>query len=505
MTCPSVSAARSPETQVHRPNLRRRVRRAGRRASAGSSASRTRSTRQYVVAVQPGHHASPCGGPIFLDGGDLRPLERTGLVRERASDNRMITGGSPFVLPDPEGDVLVGDSDIQTFYLATTGPNLIFHAGDAHQVWFPAAGLVDSRDGTIRTSLGHGTRAPSTRSSRWSTGRPPRSWSRPPTSDQIARPVRTSSATRSCLTRTPESSLSPGRSPPASRPSTRRSRRSSRGSARTPITRRTSRLCPRVPTLSTNSSSGTASGYCEQISTALTVMLRTLGIPAREAVGYVPGPYDPITDLYDIQASDAHAWVQVWFPYYGWQSFDPTAVVPLANPSSARVLLHDVAAVVERAPWVPVGIPLAALLRRRYGDPRMAAQAGDLGADRWRAGWSASVLEHALPRRPGETLTEFATRLDDGVRRPFRDAREPWPSRRSCRLRPARATTRGARPVRFDIAAGRPPLQARSVRFDAGQSDAGRNSSIRAPSLDSARAHSPSQQGETPDRMSPLR
>ncbi len=71
--------------------------------------------------------------------------------------NRVITGGSPFVLPDPGGDTLVGQSDIQTFYLATTGPNLIFHAGDAHQVWFPAAGLIDSRDGTIRTSLGMGS------------------------------------------------------------------------------------------------------------------------------------------------------------------------------------------------------------------------------------------------------------------------------------------------------------------------------------------------------------
>ena len=81
------------------------------------------------------------------------------------------------------------------------------------------------------------------------------------------------------------------------------------------------------------SSSGPALGYCEQISTATVVMLRSLGIPAREAVGYVPGSYNPITDLYDVQAKDAHAWVQVWFPGYGWQNFDPTADVPLANPS----------------------------------------------------------------------------------------------------------------------------------------------------------------------------
>ena len=86
---------------------------------------------------------------------------------------------------------------------------------------------------------------------------------------------------------------------------------------------------------------GNRRGYCEQISTSLTVMLRTLGVPAREATGYVPGPYNPLTDLYEVQAKDAHAWVQVWFPGYGWQSFDPTADVPLANPSPANGLAHD--------------------------------------------------------------------------------------------------------------------------------------------------------------------
>ncbi len=86
---------------------------------------------------------------------------------------------------------------------------------------------------------------------------------------------------------------------------------------------------------------GSRQGYCEQISTATVVMLRSLGIPARETVGYVPGSYNPITDLYDVQAKDAHAWVQVWFPGYGWQNFDPTAVVPLANPSPGSVLAHS--------------------------------------------------------------------------------------------------------------------------------------------------------------------
>jgi transglutaminase-like putative cysteine protease len=81
-------------------------------------------------------------------------------------------------------------------------------------------------------------------------------------------------------------------------------------------------------------------GYCEQFSTALAIMLRTIGIPAREAVGYLPVSYNPFTGLYEIRPRDAHAWVQVWYgPRYGWQNTDPTTDVPNANPTAAGVLL----------------------------------------------------------------------------------------------------------------------------------------------------------------------
>lgn len=65
-------------------------------------------------------------------------------------------------------------------------------------------------------------------------------------------------------------------------------------------------------------------GYCEQFSSSLAVMARSLGIPARIATGYAPGEYNPFTGLYDVRASDAHSWVEVYFPGYGWQAFDPT-------------------------------------------------------------------------------------------------------------------------------------------------------------------------------------
>ena len=65
-------------------------------------------------------------------------------------------------------------------------------------------------------------------------------------------------------------------------------------------------------------------GYCEQFASSLAVMARSQGIPARVATGYVPGEYNPFTGLYEVRASSAHAWVEVYFPGYGWSTFDPT-------------------------------------------------------------------------------------------------------------------------------------------------------------------------------------
>ncbi len=53
-------------------------------------------------------------------------------------------------------------------------------------------------------------------------------------------------------------------------------------------------------------------------------MARSLGIPARVATGYAPGEYNPFTGLHDVRASDAQAWVEVYFPGHGWSAFDPT-------------------------------------------------------------------------------------------------------------------------------------------------------------------------------------
>lgn len=65
-------------------------------------------------------------------------------------------------------------------------------------------------------------------------------------------------------------------------------------------------------------------GFCEHFASAQVVLLRTLGIPARLVAGYGAGEYNPLSAYYTVRANDAHAWVEVYFPSYGWVPFDPT-------------------------------------------------------------------------------------------------------------------------------------------------------------------------------------
>jgi len=60
----------------------------------------------------------------------------------------------------------------------------------------------------------------------------------------------------------------------------------------------------------------------------MTIMLRTLGIPSREVNGFLPGEYNDLGGDYIVRASDAHSWVEVYFPGNEWQVFDPTPAAP---------------------------------------------------------------------------------------------------------------------------------------------------------------------------------
>ncbi len=334
--------------------------------------------------------------------------------------------GSPFAIPlapDQAAPAATGGTDVQTFYLAESGPNLVFHADNAERVYLQSRALYLTGDGTIvsSTSMGAGTIYTVVSNDTTATAAQLRAATVPVPAGSPGAPPALDPAQQARYLQLPHpdprvaalaAAITAGIwTPGGADPHTYDTVQAVEGWMRAHIHYTTA-----IPPLPAGADAvdsflfGSRLGYCEQISTATVVLLRTLGIPAREAVGYVPGPYNPITDLYDVQAKDAHAWVQVWFPGYGWQNFDPTAVVPLANPSPGSVLAHQAGAFLARLPWLPLGLLVAVaglvgllVRRRRRRPPTWAHQvAADLARGGARLG---------CPRRPHETLTAYGLRL----------------------------------------------------------------------------------------------
>lgn len=65
-------------------------------------------------------------------------------------------------------------------------------------------------------------------------------------------------------------------------------------------------------------------GYCQQFAGAMALLLRMGGVPARVATGFTSGMRDSSTGQWLVSDTDAHAWVEAWFPHYGWVRFEPT-------------------------------------------------------------------------------------------------------------------------------------------------------------------------------------
>ncbi|MGL4172769.1 MAG: transglutaminaseTgpA domain-containing protein [Actinomycetota bacterium] len=77
-------------------------------------------------------------------------------------------------------------------------------------------------------------------------------------------------------------------------------------------------------------------GYCVQYASAMAVMARHLKIPARVAVGFLPG--DPAgNDQYRVEASKAHAWPELYFNDVGWVRFEPTPAIQSGNAPAYTV------------------------------------------------------------------------------------------------------------------------------------------------------------------------
>jgi transglutaminase-like putative cysteine protease len=166
-------------------------------------------------------------------------------------------------------------------------------------------------------------------------------------------------------------------------------------------------------------------GFCEQIGSSLVVMLRSLGIPARLAVGFVPGERNPFTGLWEVRASDAHAWAEVWFPGVGWQAFDPTAKVALAGDSGVRAagsgllpyLLRHLpkpsAAVIEAAILLASLVLVLVVGRRLPGwRRRRRAHPPRTWADLRLAELEEVGARLGAPRQPAQTVQEYRRVLE---------------------------------------------------------------------------------------------
>lgn len=86
-------------------------------------------------------------------------------------------------------------------------------------------------------------------------------------------------------------------------------------------------------------------GHCEYFASAMVVMLRSVGVPARVVNGFLGGVWNPFGEYVEMRQGDAHAWVEVYFPGFGWWTFDPT-------PSGGQLAPQDESAFAFFDRWV---------------------------------------------------------------------------------------------------------------------------------------------------------
>jgi hypothetical protein len=218
----------------------------------------------------------------------------------------------------------------------------------------------------------------------------------------------------------------------------------------------------------------TKTGYCQQFSGVMALMLRMGGIPARVASGFSPGSYNSQRKDYVVRDTDAHSWVEAFFPPYGWITFDPT---PAASPASSQ--LDDGSAGANGGPTLPpnFGGRLGQSGDRPFapGDPG-AGFAPTSGGGGWKLPVGAGLV--ALMALLGgvrlwRRRTPFATlspELAELQRALHRSGRDPSPDVTLARLETvlggsdaAAAYVRAVRDRRYSLTAAQPTHAQRSA------------------------------------------
>lgn len=168
-------------------------------------------------------------------------------------------------------------------------------------------------------------------------------------------------------------------------------------------------------------------GYCDYYATAMVVLARAAGLPARLVVGYASGAYDEVTDRYVVTEADAHSWAEIYFPPYGWIEFEPTAAAPaidrpddiplvdtpkVAGEARETGALAGRLARIARSWWPVVALPIAAAIAWLLSDSWRLRRLSPLRAE---ATLYRRLLRFgqrmAVPVRPADTPYEFAALL----------------------------------------------------------------------------------------------
>ena len=101
-------------------------------------------------------------------------------------------------------------------------------------------------------------------------------------------------------------------------------------------------------------------GYCDYYASSMVVLARVLGLPARLAIGYAEGRYDPDDGTYYVTGLNAHSWPEIYFPGFGWVPFEPTAgladLMPLGRDLPLTFDDEPLPPLVETGRKIPAGI-----------------------------------------------------------------------------------------------------------------------------------------------------
>jgi transglutaminase-like putative cysteine protease len=162
-------------------------------------------------------------------------------------------------------------------------------------------------------------------------------------------------------------------------------------------------------------------GYCEQFSTSLCAMARSIGLPARYVTGYLPGTFNPVSGFYEIKSSDAHAWTEIYLGGFGWMIFDAVpggnATPEVGEPPQNRWLLESLLEYLNVSPEVRetlpnllrllVGLAILSLILALWRGRRP----GQSSTQSRLAPYLRKAEALTQPRLPGETIKRWSRRL----------------------------------------------------------------------------------------------